>query len=144
MQEVPSWGCSVGRKKLSTFSEVIRLDFVPDKEFHILFVRISATVDLRGAFTPEEVNRRILREAKVRKYLAERGYMSPRLAYHDADNLEKLVYTQGTDFGTRAISTARRHPYGLENLTLNYGRTKAIDILLERRTRLRRMMRVRR
>jgi len=124
--------------------EVIRLDFVPDKEFHILFVRISATVDLRGAFTPEEVNTRILREAKVRKYLAESRYMNPKAAYHDADNLEKLVYTQGTDFGTRAISTARRHPYGLENLTLNYGRGRAIDILLERRTRLRRMMRLRR
>lgn len=123
---------------------MIRLDFIPDKEFHILFVRISATVGLRGAFTPDEVNARILREAKARKFLAERGYMSPRLAYHDADNLEKLVYTQGTDFGTRAISTARRHPYGLENLTLNYGRSKAIDILLERRTRLRRMMRLRR
>lgn len=121
------------------------MDFVPDKEFHILFVRISATVDLRGAFAPEEVNARIIREAKARKFLAERGYMSRRLAYHDADNLEKLVYTAGrTDFGTRAISTARRHPYGLENLTLNYGRSKAIDILLERRTRLRRMMRVRR
>jgi len=125
-------------------AEVIRLDFVPDKEFHILFVRISATVDLRGAFTPEEVNTRILRGAKTLKFLAERGYMSPKRAYHDADNLEKLVYTQGTDFGTRAISTARRHPYGLENLTLNYGRSKAIDILLERRTRLRRMMRTRR
>jgi hypothetical protein len=125
-------------------AEVIRLDFVPDREFHILFVRISATVDLRGAFTPEEVNARIIREAKARKFLAERGYMSRRLAYHDADNLEKLVYTQGTDFGARAISTARRHPYGLENLTLNYGGSKAIDILLERRTRLRRMMRIRR
>jgi len=134
----------VGRKKLSTILEVIRLDFVPDKEFHVLFVRISATVDLRGAFTPEEVNTRIIRGAKALKFLAEKGYMSPKRAYHDADNLEKLVYTQGTDFGTRAISTARRHPYGLENLTLNYGRTKAIDILLERRTRLRRMMRIRR
>jgi hypothetical protein len=120
------------------------LDFVPDKEFHILFVRISAAVDLRGAFAPDEVNRRILREAKVLKSLAERGYMNPKAAYHAADNFEKLVYTQGTDFGTRAISTARRHPYGLENLTLNYGRSKAIDILLERRTRLRRMMRTRR
>jgi len=124
--------------------EVIRLDFVPDKEFHILFVRISATVDLRGAFAPEEVNARIMRGAKAIKFLAEKGYMNPKTAYHAADNLEKLVYTEGTDFGTRAISTARRHPYGLENLTLNYGRSKAIDILLERRTRLRRMMRVRR
>jgi len=141
---MPKIKVTVCHRETKTKRQVIRLDFVPDKEFHILFVRISATVDLRGAFTPEEVNTRILREAKVRKLLAERGYMNPKAAYHDADNLEKLVYTQGTDFGTRAISTARRHPYGLENLTLNYGRGKAIDILLERRTRLRRMMRIRR
>ncbi len=120
------------------------MDFVPDKEFHILFIRISATVDLRGAFTPEEVNARIIREAKVRKLLAERGYMNPKAAYHAADNLEKLVYTEGTDFGTRAISTARRHPDGLENLTLNYGYSKAVDILLERNRRFRRMTRIRR
>jgi hypothetical protein len=141
---MPKIKVTVCHRETKTKRQVIRLDFVPDKEFHILFVRISATVDLRGAFTPEEVNTRILREAKARKLLAERGYMNPKAAYHDADNLEKLVYTQGTDFGTRAISTARRHPYGLENLTLNYGRGKAIDILLERRTRLRRMMRIRR
>jgi hypothetical protein len=126
-------------------AEVIRLDFVPDKEFHKIFMKISYSVDLRGAFTPEEVNARVTRESKALKFLAKEGYMKPETAYHDADNLEKLVYTAGkTDFGTRAISTARRHPYGVENLTLNYGRGRAIDILFERNRRLRRMTRIRR
>jgi hypothetical protein len=125
--------------------EVIRLDFMPDKEFHHLFIRISNSVDLRRAFTPEEVNKRIIHEAKGLKFLAKEGYVRPKAAYHRADNLEKLVYTAGrTDFGTRAISTARRHPDGLENLTLNYGYSKAVDILLERNRRLRRMTRTRR
>lgn len=120
------------------------MDFVPDKEFHAIFARISATIDLRGAFTPDEINSRILTAAKAYKTLAKTRYMNPKVAYRKATNLEKLVYTRGTDFGTRAIAIARRHPVGLENLTLNYGHTKAIDILLERRTRLRRMTRIRR
>jgi len=121
------------------------LDFVPDREFHSVFMRISADVDLRGAFTPEEVNTRLIAAAKAYKSLAKRGYLGAKYAYRHADNLEKLVYTRGrTDFGTRAVSTARRHPNGIENLTLNYGHGKAIDILLERSIRLRRMTRIRR
>jgi hypothetical protein len=126
-------------------AEVIRLDFMPDKEFHHLFIRISNTVPLRGAFTPEEVNARIIDRAKTYKSLAKSGYMNAKYAYRHADNLEKLVYTAGkTDFGTRTISTARRHPYGIENLTLHYGYSKAVDILLEHKAKLRRMTRTRR
>jgi hypothetical protein len=121
------------------------MDFLPDKEFHPIFARVSSTVDLRGAYTPEEVNARIIAVAKAYKKLAKTGYMNPKRAYRNADNLEKLVYTAGsTNFGIRAVSMARRHPYGIENLTLNYGHTKAIDILLERKVRLRRMTRIRR
>jgi hypothetical protein len=123
-------------------TEVTRLDFMPDKEFHHLFIRISNSVDLRRAFTPEEVNQRIIHASKELKFLAKEGYVRPKTGYHRADNLEKLVYTGGrTDFGTRAVSMARRHPDGLENLTLNYGYSKAVDILIERNMRLRRMTR---
>jgi hypothetical protein len=126
-----------------TERQVIRLDFIPDREFHGIFMRVSAHIDLRGAFTPEEVNARILSAAKAYKSLAKSGYMSAKYAYRHAGNLEKLVYTAGsTNFGTRAISTARRHPYGIENLTLNYGHGKAVDILLERNASLRRMTRI--
>ena len=121
------------------------MDFLPDREFHPLFCRVSATVDLRGAFTPEEVNARIIVAAKTYKKLAKTGYMNPKRAYRRAANLEKLVYTAGsTNFGIRAVSMARRHPHGLENLVLNYGQSRAIDILLERKTRLRRITRIRR
>lgn len=120
------------------------MDFVPDKEFHGIFIRINHEVGLKGAFTPKEVNARIIDRAKAWKSLAKSGYMNPKTAYRHADNLEKLVYAEGTDFGTRAISTARRHPNGVENLTLNYGYSKAVDILLERNRRLRRMTRIRR
>jgi len=133
----------VTEKRNAVATEVIRLDFIPDKEFHLIFIRISDQIPLQGAFTPEEINARIIDRAKAYKYLAKRGYMSERTAYNRAKNLENLVYTRGTDFGTRAIATARRHPNGIESLTLRYGYTKAVDILLERRTRLRRMTRIR-
>jgi hypothetical protein len=36
------------------------MDFMPDKEFHKIFNRISKTVDLTGAGTPEEINERLM------------------------------------------------------------------------------------
>jgi hypothetical protein len=116
-------------------------DLMTDKEFHRAFMRISYYVDFKGAFTPNEIDKRIAREASELRFLGERGYMRKETANRRASNVGKV---QGTSFGTRTIATARRHPDGLVNLTLNFGRHRAMDALIERNRRLRRMTRIRR
>jgi hypothetical protein len=112
-----------------------------DKELHSLFIRIRRDVDFKGAFAPAEIDDRLREAAEELRLLGRRGYLKPEKANRAADNLEKLA---GTDFAPSIIATARRHPYGPENLTLNYGRKGAMDVILERDRRLRRMMRTRR
>ena len=116
-------------------------DLMTDMEFHKAFIRINNAVPFDGCRSPEEINRRIAEEVRTLRILGDRGYLSEASANRKADNLEKVV---GTSFATRTISRARRHPNGLENLTLNFGYRKAIDILFERNRRLRRMTRIRR
>jgi len=43
---------------------VIAVDFMPDKEFHELFNRISKKANLEGASTPEDINRRLKQKIK--------------------------------------------------------------------------------
>jgi hypothetical protein len=112
-----------------------------DKELHSLFIRIRRDVDFQGAFTPNEIDERISEAAKYLRLLAKKGYMKPEKAYPAADNLEKLT---GTNFAPHILAMARRHPYGVENFTLHYGRKAAMDLILERDLKLRRMMRTRR
>lgn len=112
-----------------------------DKELHSLFLRIRRDVDFKGAFTPAEIDNRLREAAEELRLFGRRGYVKPEKANRSADNLEKLA---GTNFAPTVIATARRHPYSPENLTLNYGRKGAMDIILERDRRLRRMMRTRR
>jgi hypothetical protein len=112
-----------------------------DKELHSLFLRIRRDVDFKGAFTPAEIDNRLREAAEELKLFGRKGYINPEKANRAADNLEKLA---GTNFAPTVIATARRHPYGPENLTLNYGRKGAMDVILERDRRLRRMMHTRR
>ena len=112
-----------------------------DKELHSLFLRVRRDVDFQGALTPNEIDARLRDTAKGLRVLARRGYMKPDQAERRAKNLEKL---EGTYFAPIVIAVAKRHPYGVENLTLNYGRKGAMDAILERDRKLRRMMRTRR
>jgi hypothetical protein len=112
-----------------------------DKEVHSLFMRTRRDVDFQGAFTPNEIDERISDAADYLRLLAKKGYMKPEKAYRAADNLEKLA---GTNFAPTILAMARRHPYGVENFTLHYGRKAAMDYMLKQDRRLRRMMRTRR
>jgi hypothetical protein len=116
-------------------------EYGTDKELHSLFLRVRREVDFQGAFTPSEIDARLRDTAKGLRILARRGYEKPEKAERRAKNLEKL---EGTNFGPTVIAAARRHPYGVENLTLNYGRKAAMDIILERDRKLMEMMRTRR
>ena len=99
------------------------MDFMSDKEFHELFDRVSAKVDLRGANSPEEVNRRL--KQKIKEY-------PPRLSSGWISFLKRLMFA---GFGRRTIDQAVANPQGKVALTLKYGREKAKDILLARARR---------
>lgn len=112
-----------------------------DKELHSLFLRVRRDVDFQDAFTPNEIDARLRDTAKELRILGRRGYLKPEKAERSANNLEKLT---DTNFAPSVIAIAKRHPYGVENLTLNYGRKGAMDVILERDRKLKRMMRTRR
>jgi len=116
-------------------------DFMTDKEVHKKFMRITYAVPVQGAFTPNELDRRITDAAETLRFLGQRGYMDAQKANSNADNMEKVV---GTGFAPRVISIARRHPHGIINLTLNYGPQEAMKIIVKRDRQLRGMMRTRR
>ena len=116
-------------------------DFMTDKEIHKKFIRICYDVNVQGAFTPDELVRRLKDAAEMLRFLGKRGYIDAEKANRNADNLEKLVRTS---FASRVISIARTHPYGMINLTLNYGAKEAVRLTMEREKRLREMLRTRR
>jgi len=110
------------------------MDFVPDKEFHRIFDRVSKKVDLKGAGTPQEINRRLNRKIKEGRYLPRRNQLALFLARNRIPNLEKLVFA---GFGRRTIDEAVAKPRGKIALTLKYGRKKTREILARARRRIR-------
>ena len=99
------------------------MSFIPDSEFNAIFDRVSAKVDLQGANTPEEVNRRL--NQKIKQY-------PPKLSSGWRSFLKRLIFA---GFGRRTIDEAVSQPYGLVGLTLKHGRERAKDILLARARR---------
>ena len=96
------------------------MDSLTDKEFHKLFDRTSQEVELKGAYTPDEVHRRLRR--KRREYREEGDRKSQR-------NMEKLI---ASDFGQRVSSESLWDPNGFVGLTVQHGRKRAREILLRR------------
>lgn len=117
------------------------MDSVPSYEFHKIFRRVSYDVKLKGAFTPEEIDRRLedarkdfRKEAKDAEKKSERKRL-----YKKAKAIEIL---QDRGFAEATIREATRNRYGIVNLTLNYGRKKAEEMKLAfERARLRRGVR---
>ena len=107
----------------TTAEEVNDMDYLPDHEFNEIFDRVSKKVDLRGANSPKEVNRRL--KQKIKEY-------PPRLSSGWISFLKRLMFA---GFGRRTIDQAVADPRGLVSLTLRFGRQKARDILLDRARR---------
>lgn len=119
------------------------MDFMPDREFHPLFERVSKRVNLKGAGSPAEINERLTKKVKkdkekismineaIREGYAKSGPLSrwKRKVKNDIENTKQLIF-QG--FGRRTIDEAVARPTGRVALTLRYGNKKAKDILLER------------
>lgn len=116
-----------------------------DKEFHPVFDRLSETVELKGAYTPDEIDQRIKQKMRAFDYRAKNPILSTHIttkkAKHSKENLQKLL---DNEFGIFVIAHARRHPDGIVNLTLHKGKDNAVKILLERKRRLRGTLRIRR
>ncbi len=98
-------------------------------------------IDMKGAYTREEINRRVEAAEKAALYLGRRGDLDPQTVRQRIARLAKL---RKADIGSRAISEARRHPDGMVNLTLHYGRDKAFGMRIDRMQRLRRLEKTRR
>jgi hypothetical protein len=105
------------------------MDFLPDKEFHRVFDRISEKVDLRGAGTPAEINERLNRKIEEYKYLYGTNPLAQLQAESRIAPLRTLIFA---GFGRRTIIEAIADPHGKVALTLKYGRKKARHILLKR------------
>lgn len=110
------------------------MDFMPDREFHPIFDRTSRKVNLKGAGSPAEINRRLKLKIDGYKYLQKKKALlvfeiSKKEARLGIRDLKKLIFA---GFGRRTIDEAIARPRGKVALTLIYGRENAKDILLER------------
>ena len=123
------------------------MDFLPDKEFHPLFDRVSKNVNLKGANTVDKINKKLGHKIKAYKFakkVSKRlGIKTPTLKRFDVaeKNTQNLI---DSNFGVATISHANRHPDGIPALTIAYGREKAREIKLSRSRKLKRMLRIRR
>jgi hypothetical protein len=93
-------------------------DWMVDKEFHPVFDRLSETVELKGAYTPDDIDQRIKQKMRAFDYRAKNPilttHISTKKAKRSKKNLQKLI---DSDFGTYTVAHARRHPDGIVNLT---------------------------
>jgi hypothetical protein len=113
------------------------MDFLPDKEFHPIFDRVSRKVNLQGAGSPAEINRRLKLKIDGYKYLQKKKALlvfeiSKKEAELGIRDLKKLMFR---GFGRRTIDEAIARPRGKVALTLRYGRENARRILSERSRR---------
>lgn len=114
------------------------MDSVPSYEFHKIFRRVSYDVNLKGAFTPEEIDERLERAQKEFQVKAKRAATEAKKKrlYKKGKAIEIL---QDKNFPEKTIAEAIRNRYGIVNLTLHYGRKKAEEMKLAlERARIRR------
>jgi hypothetical protein len=122
------------------------VDFMPDREFHPIFNRVSRKVNLKGAGSPAEINKRLTKQIKkekektrmIREAISE-GYVNRqaltrwmRKIRASIKDLEQLIFA---GFGRRTVDEAIARPRERVALTLKYGRKRAKQILLERAQR---------
>ena len=111
------------------------MDFLPDAEFNKLFDRVSMTINLKGAGSPAEINRRLHQKIMEIKYEAGSDQLAQLRARKRIAPLKTLIFA---GFGRRTINEAISNPQGEVALTLKFGKLRARAILLARaRRRLR-------
>jgi hypothetical protein len=103
------------------------MDFMPDKEFHRLFNRVSRRVDLKGCRTAADINRKLMQKEKQVRFSASNNPLAQVRASNEADFYQRLVPA----FGKRVIDEAHTNPHGKVALTLKHGWRRA-EILFKR------------
>jgi hypothetical protein len=100
------------------------MDSIPSYEFHKIFQRVSYVIDLKGALTPEEIDRRLRWIQKGLEGYSEKARSKSGKRYYrkKARAIQRLRQNR---FPERAIAEASFNPYGIVSLTLHYGRRKA-------------------
>lgn len=110
-------------------AEALIVDSIPSYEFHKIFRRVSYDVDLKGAFDPIEIDRRMeeaQKRFKAHAREAETETEKKRL-YKKAKGLEIL---RDKGFPVQTIAEASENRHGIVNLTLQFGRKKAEEMKL--------------
>jgi hypothetical protein len=116
-----------------------------DKEFHPIFKRVNEHTDLKGCRTPEDIRRRMNRTIKGYDLALKTGYIKEEKTKRKFLNAKKkLKQLRDVGFPEATIAHANRHPDGIVKQTLLHGYQKARAIILARKSRLKRMIRIRR
>jgi len=105
------------------------MDSIPSYEFHKIFLRTSCDVDLKGAFTPEDIDER-LDEAKEELRNGARKALDPTTRYALYKKARAIENLQDKGFAAKTTAEASENRYGIVNLTLHYGRKKAEEMKL--------------
>ena len=108
------------------------MDFLPDKEFHKLFDRISDRINLEGAGSVREINERLNQRIQELEYRYGTDPLAPLRAQGPISQLKALI---SGGFARRAIDEAIANPRGEIALTLKLGKKRAKEILTKRKRR---------
>jgi hypothetical protein len=111
------------------------LDTIPDKEFVGIFRRNAKYINLKGAWTPQELDER-LKVMQFRMMQRAIDESSQFTKWWKKARLIKRLREHG--FPRRVIDEAMADQHGIYALTLRYGYKRAVEIMLERgRSRIR-------
>jgi len=103
------------------------MDSIPRYEFHKIFQRLSYTVNLKGAFTTEEIDRRLERAISNFREAAHATWREPekKRLFEKAKAIETL---KNKGFAEATIKEAYENRYGFVALTLHYSVERAEDL----------------
>ena len=105
------------------------MDSVPSYEFHKIFHRVSYDVNLKGAFSPEDIDERL--EMASEEFRSDAKRASPKAERHRLYKKSRAIEVlQDRNFAGKTIAEALSNRYGIVNLTLHYGRKKAKEMKL--------------
>lgn len=104
------------------------MDSIPRYEFHKIFRRVSYDVNLKGAFTPEDIDDRLEDAASKFREAARSSNLweSERQRLFKKARATELLIARG--FAEATVREAINNRYGFVSLTLHYDREKAEEM----------------
>lgn len=103
------------------------MDSIPSYEFHKIFQRVSYDVNLKGVFTPQDIDDRLEKAAiKFREAARYTLEESERKRLFKKSRSIELLIARG--FAEATIREAINNRYGFVSLTLHYNIEKAEEM----------------